>query len=473
MGSMKPRRSLNGDRRACSRAVAAGPFVLLTLLAAGPLAADSRVSMGFVEGLSSAGGDVEFRVESSDDTAAEVVLHLLHGSPGFDEHRYALELAQRHGRRILVGWQPEGRTVEFALAATGRVVENREREGSVVGRRSPRCLVVAEEVLPSTGCHAIDPSVLAEGLRTYLQGGDAVPEDIATPLFLGALFFQRADEHRQFLSTWVRGLEEAQSHATESLLLALAHPALAELLADAVERAQRPSTVQELEPQRWRRRSRLETALDVVRRGLEGRAMSAPRYRLDAEELRHGQPSLPPSRLLIATADGLRQHSLPPGAAILQHDPDRGALLMRFPDRLFGAGITEALDHVDLDSGNRTAVLRGLCSEIDGAPPGVFVGIRRVYGEARPENPRLGFERELVASVYLPDERRWHTLGLRVASWLPDYNVIRPPWEAEPPRLVYFEGSSLFVATDASGTDFDRLELIPGRLAPAAIRDGA
>ena len=66
-------RSLPVSRRACRRAVAAGPVVLLVLLtaahlAAAPAAADLQVSLGFVEEHSNAERDVAFRVRSADGT---------------------------------------------------------------------------------------------------------------------------------------------------------------------------------------------------------------------------------------------------------------------------------------------------------------------------------------------------------------------------------------------------------------------
>ena len=289
---------------------AATPAVLLAcqaLLAANALAEPPRVSLGIAETLSREGDGIAFRVRTADGTAPGEVLRLLRNHPEFDHHRRALEAAHRHGRRILVGWRTDGRTVDWALAATGAVVQHREeRNGSIAAPHPGRCLVVSAEVVRANECDMVDPAVLAAALRAYGQGGEALPHDLAAPLFLGTLFFQRTNAYRQLLSSWVRDLEETEIDADESLLLALAHPILAELLKEGVARAQGPSRTHEAAGRG--RQLKLEAALEVVRRRLEGRAPSPQRFHFDPVNLRHGLSTRRRDRRACCGAPTARPH---------------------------------------------------------------------------------------------------------------------------------------------------------------------
>ena len=104
-------------------------------------------------------------------------------------------------------------------------------------------------------------------------------------------------------------------------------------------------------------------------------------------------------------------------------------------------------------------------------PKDLLVAVRRVARESKPLGRRLGEEGyhdsvfELVAVFFEPSGRHWHTVPVRTAPWLPDGNQPWPPGQP-PPRLVYVEDGVLFVATDATGTAFDRFLLDDLKLWP-------
>ncbi|MCG8457903.1 MAG: integrin alpha, partial [Holophagales bacterium] len=135
----------------------------------------------------------------------------------------------------------------------------------------------------------------------------------------------------------------------------------------------------------------------------------------------------------------------------------RGYLIVEFPRRRQGAAVWAALEQVDLVSGERRPVIRdGVSYLVEGVPGGFLVSVRAIEDDETQKSPdRL----DLVVSAYDPERRSWHHETVRSAWWLPDWNTIRAPWEGDSPRRVYVEGHTLFVATDESASELERLDL--------------
>lgn len=205
--------------------------------------------------------------------------------------------------------------------------------------------------------------------------------------------------------------------------------------------------------------------------GRELEEQPPPRYRFESSAARHEGPPQPPCRLSFDSESGPREHTFPAGARIWRDEASRGYVIVDFMDRRFSAFTTSGLDFVDLDSGKRVPLLRGVIHEAPDLPDDLFVGVRRIAKEGEPLGRRLRTEYgeavfELVVVFFDPPRRRWHTVALRTAPWLPDDNQPWPPGQP-PPTLVAVEDGKLLVATDPTGTTFETVhldELVPWSL---------
>lgn len=189
---------------------------------------------------------------------------------------------------------------------------------------------------------------------------------------------------------------------------------------------------------------------------------TSPRYRFHRSLLRE-EGSAVASRLEILRDGNPLEIVFPPGADVWRDASARGYLVVSFMDRRFAAFGSTGLDFVDLETGRRVPLLRGMVWEAPDTPPDVLVGVRRVPREAPVLTGGLDTAYadavfELFVLSFDPSSVRWVIVPIRTALWLPDANQPYLPGEL-PPLLVRVEGGVLFVARDFERTVWDEIRL--------------
>ncbi|MEM9555438.1 MAG: FG-GAP-like repeat-containing protein [Acidobacteriota bacterium] len=426
-------------------------------LETGHVASAQEIALGVVETLEVDDRRVAIELETVRGSLPEGSLILERTHRDFARLHAELEAGRRQARNILVGWTGQ-RSLHWALVGTLPVVTSpAEHSGSGAGLGP--CLVVTDDAMgPQTPCAELRTQQLLDGLRTAVVDDTPLPTELATPLFLGRLFFLRPSDHRRLVDGWTDLIVSSERRVPESLVFALAHPLLLEQL-EAQRRDLRSHLPGVDAATLHNRLLEVEWAVERTREALsaESGRHDLARYRLDRTELSHAGPEAPASRLLIGRSDGVHEHTYPPGTRIVRRATSDAHLIVQFPQSRQGAAVWAALEQVDLDSGELRSVIRdGVSYLVEGVPDGFLVSVRAIEDDASQRSPdRL----ELIVSAYDPERRSWDHRTVRSAWWLPDWNTIRAPWEPDPPRRVYVEGHVLFVATDESGAEFERFDL--------------
>lgn len=423
----------------------------------GHVASAEEIALGVVETLEATDRRVRLGLETARGSLPDGSLILERTHPESARLHSELEASRRQGRNVLVGWSGH-RSLQWALVGTFPVVTSPAEHLGPVQAIGP-CLVVSDGPIGSqTPCAELRPQQLLAALRTAAAEDTPIPSELATPLFLGRTFFLRPSDHRRLVDGWTDLIASSERRAPPSLVMALAHP----LLLEQLEAQRRDLWAQQIGVDDANLRGRLievDRAVDIAREALsaESGRQLLERYRLDSSELLKAGPEAPASRLLIGGSDGVHEHTYSPGTRIVRRAPRDGYLIVEFPRRRQGAAVWAALDQVDLDSGDRRPVIRdGVSYLVEGVPEGFLVSVQAIEDDATQRSPgRL----DLVVSAYDPESRSWHHETVRSAWWLPDWNTIRAPWEGDPPRRVYAEDHTLFVATDETGSEFERFDL--------------
>ncbi|MCG8462796.1 MAG: hypothetical protein MI919_41450, partial [Holophagales bacterium] len=195
----------------------------------GHVASAGEITLGVVETLEANDRQVIVGLETVRGSLPEGSLTLERAHPDFARLHTELEAGRRQARKILAGWSGR-RSLQWALVGSLPVVTSAAEDPGPIEGVGP-CLVVSDAAIEAhTPCTALGTRQLLDALRTVVVEDTPLPTELATPLFLGRTFFLRPSDHRRLVNGWIELIASPERRASESLVIALAHPLVVEQL---------------------------------------------------------------------------------------------------------------------------------------------------------------------------------------------------------------------------------------------------